>query len=330
MRRREFIMLLGGAAVAWPLARHTHDLNRVRRVGVLMSNAASDPLGLSRVSIFRQELQELGWKEGRNLKIEVRWSGGDPSRINDYSAELVKFAPDIIVANGSPVLAAMEQATRSIPIVFAVVNDPVEQGFIPSMAHPGGNVTGFSFIEFSLFGRALQLLKQMAPGVSHVGFMFRPADHPYYDTKLKSLAADEQVLPTEVVSAPVTSNAEIENQVTKLAAQPGGGLIVPAGTFTLAHRQTILTSVAQHGVPAVHSYRAAVVEGGLMSYAPDTVDIFRRCASYVDRILKGEKPADLPAQAPTKFELVLNLKTAKILGLDVPPTLLALADEVIE
>jgi putative tryptophan/tyrosine transport system substrate-binding protein len=330
MRRREFITLLGGAAAAWPLAGHTQELDRLRRVGVLMSNAASDPLGLSRVAIFRQELQELGWKEGRNLKIEVRWSGGDASRINDLSAELVKFAPDIIVANGSPVLAAMEQATRSIPIVFAVVNDPVEQGFIPSMAHPGGNVTGFSFIDFPLFGRSLQLLKQIAPGVTHVGFMFRPADHPYYDTKLKSLAADEQVLPTEVVSAPVTSNAEIENQVAKLAAQPGAGLIVPAGTFTLAHRQAILASLVQHGVPAIHSYRAAVVEGGLMSYAPDTVDIFRRCASYVDRILKGEKPADLPAQAPIKFELVLNLKTAKTLGLDVPPTLLALADEVIE
>jgi ABC-type uncharacterized transport system substrate-binding protein len=330
MRRREFITLLGGAAAAWPLAGHTQDLDRLRRVGVLMTNTASDPLGLSRVSIFRQELHELGWKEGRNLKIEVRWSGGDASRINGYSAELVKFAPDIIVANGSPVLAAMEQATRSIPIVFAVVNDPVEQGFIPSMAHPGGNVTGFSFIDFPLFGKSLQLLKQMAPGVTHVGFMFRPADHPYYDTKLKSLAADEQVLPTEVVSAPVTSNTEIENQVTKLAGQPGGGLIVPAGTFTLAHRQAILASLAQHGVPAIHSYRAAVVEGGLMSYAPDTVDIFRRCASYVDRILKGEKPADLPAQAPIKFELVLNLKTAKTLGLDVPPTLLALADEVIE
>jgi len=330
MRRRDFITLLGSAAAVWPLAGHAQDSDRLRRVGMLMSNTASDPLGLSRVSIFRQELQELGWKEGRNLKIEVRWSGGDASRINDYSAELVKFVPDIIVANGSPVLAATEQATRSIPIVFVVVNDPVEQGFIPSMAHPGGNVTGFSFIDFPLFGRSLQLLKQMAPGVTHVGFMFRPADHPHYDTKLKSLAADEQVLPTELVSAPVTSNAEIENQVTKLAAQPGGGLIVPAGTFTLAHRQAILASVAQHGVPAIHSYRAAVVEGGLMSYAPDTVDIFRRCASYVDRILKGEKPADLPAQAPIKFELVLNLKTAKTLGLDLPPTLLALADEVIE
>jgi putative ABC transport system substrate-binding protein len=222
----------------------------------------------------------------------------------------------------------MEQATRSIPIVFVVVNDPVEQGFIPSMARPGGNVTGFSFIDFPLFGKSLQLLRQIAPGVTRVGFMFRPADHPYYDAKLKLLATE--VLPTEVVRAAVGSNAEIESEVARLAAQPGGGLIVPAGTFTLAHRQAILASVAQHGVPTIHSYREAVVEDGLMSYAPDTVDIFRRCASYVDRILKGEKPADLPAQAPIKFELVVNLKTAKTLGLDVPPTLLALADEVIE
>jgi putative tryptophan/tyrosine transport system substrate-binding protein len=211
-----------------------------------------------------------------------------------------------------------------------VVNDPVEQGFILSMAHPGGNVTGFLFIDFPLFGRSLQLLKQMAPGVIRVGFMFRPADHPYYDTKLKSFAADRQILPTEIVRATVGSDAEVEGQVGKLAEQPGSGLIVPAGTFTLAHRQAILASVAQHSIPTIHSCRAAVVEGGLMSYAPDTVDIFRRSASYVDRILKAEKPADLPAQAPIKFELVVNLNTAKTLGLDVPPTLLALADEVIE
>ncbi len=328
MRRREFIILFGGASAMWPLAAHAREPDRLRRLGVLMSNAESDPLGQSRISAFRQELQDLGWKEGRNLKIELRWSGGDTSRIKDYSAELVRLAPDVIVANGTPVIAAMEEATRSTPIVFVVVNDPVEQGFIRSMAHPGGNVTGFSFIDFPLFGKSLQLLRQIAPGVTRVGFMFRPADHPYYDAKLKSLATE--VLPTEVVRAAVGSKAEIESEVARLAAQPGGGLIVPAGTFTLAHRQAILASVAQHGVPTIHSYREAVVEGGLMSYAPDTVDIFRRCASYVDRILRGEKPADLPAQAPIKFELVVNLKTAKTLSLDVPPTLLALADEVVE
>ena len=330
MRRREFITLIGGAAAAWPLTARAQGPDRLRRLGVLMSTAESDPLGQSRISAFRQELQEQGWKEGRNLKIELRWSGGDASRIKDYTAELVRLAPDVIVANGSLILAAMEQATRSIPIVFVVVNDPVEQGFIPNMAHPGGNVTGFSFIDFPLFGKSLQLLRQIAPGVMRIGFMFRPADHPYYDAKLMLFATDKQVLPTEVVRAAVGSNAEIESQVAKLAAQPGGGLIVPAGTFTLTHLQATVASVAQHGVPTIHSYREAVVEGGLMSYAPDTMDIFRRSASYVDRILKGEKPADLPAQAPIKFELVVNLKTAKTLGLDVPPNLLALADEVVE
>ena len=329
MRRREFITLVGSAAAMWPLTGHAQDSDRLRRVGMLMSNSPGDPLGLSRVSIFRQTLQELGWKEGRDLKIEVRWSGGDLSLIKDYCAELIKFAPDIIVANGSPVLAVVAQATRAVPIVFAVVNDPVEQGFIPSMAHPGGNLTGFSFIDFPLFGRSLQLLQQMAPGVAHVGFMFRPADLPYYDTKLQSLA-NKQTDPTEIVRVAVDSIAEVESQVAMLAEQPGIGLIVPATTFTLANRQAIVASVARHSVPTIHSYRQAVVEGGLMSYAPDTVDIFRRSASYVDRILKGEKPADLPVQAPIKFELVVNLTTAKTLGLDAPPALLAIADEIIE
>jgi putative ABC transport system substrate-binding protein len=240
------------------------------------------------------------------------------------------LVPDVIVTNGSPATAAMEQATRSIPIIFVVVSDPVEQGFIASLAHPGGNVTGFSFVDFPLFGKSLELLRQIAPKVTRVGLMFRPADHPYYDDSLKSLAADKQILPTVVAQAAVGSEAEIEGEVAKLAAGPGGGLIVAADTFTLVHRQTIIASVAQHGVPAIHSYREAVVEGGLISYASDSVDIFHRSAAYVDRILKGEKPADLPAQAPTKFEFAINLKTAKALGLDVPPTLLALADQVIE
>jgi putative tryptophan/tyrosine transport system substrate-binding protein len=330
--RRKFISALGGtvamSSLPLPHAARAEKADRLRRIGVLMGTPESDPLGQSRISAFFQELQKLGWEEGRNLKIELRWSGGDASRIKDYTAELVRLAPDVIVANGSPVVAAMGQATRSIPIVFVVVADPVEQGFIPSMAQPGGNVTGFSFVDFPLFGKSLQLLRQIAPGVTRVGFMFRPADNPYYDAKLKSLATE--VLPTEVVRTAVGSNTEIESQVAKLAAQPGGGLLVAGGGFTLTHRQAILASVAQHSVPTSFAYREAVVEGGLMSYAPDTVDIFRRSAFYVDRILKGEKPGDLPAQAPTKFEFVVNVKTAKALGLDIPPTLLALADEVIE
>jgi putative ABC transport system substrate-binding protein len=328
MRRREFITLLGGVAAAWPLVARAE--GRLRRLGVLMSTAESDPLGQARVAALRAGLEELGWREGGNLKIDLRWSGSDANRLNDYTAELVRLAPEVIVTNGTPATAAMKQATRSIPIVFAVVNDPVEQGLIASLAHPGGNITGFSFVDFPLFGKSLELLRQIAPKVTHVGLMFRPADHPYYDDYLKSFAVDKRILPTVVTRAAVGSDAEIESEVAKLRAQPGGGLIVAPDTFTLGHREVILASVAQHGVPAIHTYREAVVEGGLMSYGPDTVDIFRRSAAYVDRILKGEKPVDLPAQAPIKFEFVINLKTAKTLGLDVPPTLLAIADEVIE
>jgi ABC-type uncharacterized transport system substrate-binding protein len=303
MRRREFIAaLLGGAAAVWPLAAPAEQSQQTRRLGVLMATAGSDPLGQQRVAALRAGLRELGWREGGNLQIEIRWSGGDASRLKDYTADLLRLAPDVIVTNGTPATAAMEQATRSIPIVFVIVNDPVEQGLIASLAHPAGNVTGFSFVDFPLFGKSLDLLRQLAPKVTRVGIMFRPADHPYYDDYLMSFAADKRILPTVLVRAAVSSDAEIESEVAKLAAQPGGGLIVAPDTFTLTHRQVILTSVAQHGIPAIHAYREAVVEGGLMSYAPDSVDIFHRSAAYVDRILKGEKPADLPAQTPIKFE----------------------------
>ncbi len=333
MRRREFLTVLAGAAVppiSWPLAARAQKAQRPRRLGVLMVTAESDPLGQQRFGALRSGLQELGWREGGNLQIDVRWSAGDANRLKDYTAELVRLAPDVIVTNGSPATGAMEHATRSIPIVFVVVSDPAEQGFIANLAHPGGNVTGFSFVDFPLFGKSLELLRQIASKVTRVGLMFRAADHPYYDKYLQSLAADKQILPTVLARAAVGSEAEIEGEVAKLAAQPGGGLIVAADTLTLVHRQAIIAAVARHGVPAIHSYREAVVEGGLMSYAPDSIDIFHRSAAYVDRILKGEKPADLPAQAAIKFEFAINLKTAKALGLDVPPTLLALADEVIE
>jgi putative ABC transport system substrate-binding protein len=295
-----------------------------------MSNAESDPLGQERIAALRAGLRELGWSEGGNLRIDVRWAGSDGSRLTEYAAELVGLAPDLVIANGTPGTKAMEQATRSIPIVFAVVNDPVDQGIIVSFAHPGGNVTGLSFVDFPLFGKSLELLRQIAPRVTRVALMFRPMDHPYYDEYLKAFVVDKQVIPTVVTRAAVTSVAEIESEVMMLAEPPMGGLIVAPDTFTVANRQTILASVAQHGIPAIHAYRQAVVEGGLMSYAPDTLDIFRRSAAYVDRIFKGAKPGDLPAQGPVKFEFVINLKTAKALGLDVPPTLLALADEVIE
>ncbi len=327
--RREFISVFGSAAT-WPFAARAQKVERVRRVGVLIGTAESDPLGQARVAALREGLRELGWSESGNLRLDLRWSGSDADRLKDYTAELVRLAPDVIVVNGTAATAAVEQATRSIPIVFAVVNDPVEQGLIASLAHPGGNVTGFSFVDFALFGKSLELLRDIARNVARVGLMFRPADHPHYDDYLKSFAADKQILPTVVTRAAVGSDAEIEGEVAKIAAQPGGGLIVVPDSFTLGHRQTILASAAKHSVPAIHAYRQAVVEGGLMSYAPDSVDILRRSASYVDRILKGERPADLPTQAPTKVDLVINLKTAKALGLTIPDKLLALADEVIE
>ena len=332
MRRRRFLALCGGAAAAAasPVGARAQKHERARRLGVLMSNPESDPLGQARIATLRAGLLELGWSEASNLRIDVRWAGSDASRINDYAAELVRLAPDVIVTNGTPGTAVTERATRSIPIVFAVVNDPVEQGLIAGLAHPGGNVTGLSFVDFPLFGKSLELLRQIAPTLTRVGLMFRPADHPYYDDYLKSFAADKRILPTVITRAGVTTAAEIEGEVGNLAGPPPGGLIVAPDTFTVANRQTILASVAQHSVPAIHAYRQAVVEGGLMSYAPDTLDIFRRSAAYVDRILKGAKPGDLPAEAPSKFEFVLNLRTAKALGLEVPATLLALADEVIE
>ena len=330
MRRREFIALIGGAAAIRPLGARAQKRAGPLRLGVLMSNAESDPLGQERIAALRAGLRELGWSEGGNLRIDVRWAGSDASRLTEYAAELVGLAPDVVIANGTPGTKAMEQATRSIPIVFAVVNDPVDQGIIVSFAHPGGNVTGLSFVDFPLFGKSLELLRQIAPRVTRVALMFRPMDHPYYDEYLKAFVVDKQVIPTVVTRAAVTSVAEIESEVMMLAEPPTGGLIVAPDTFTVANRQTILASVAQHGIPAIHAYRQAVVEGGLMSYAPDTLDIFRRSAAYVDRIFKGAKPGDLPAQGPVKFEFVINLKTAKALGLDVPPTLLALADEVIE
>jgi putative ABC transport system substrate-binding protein len=330
MRRRQFITLLGGAAAFVPLAARAQQAAAVRRIGVLMGQAESDPLGQKRVAAFRQGLQELGWTEGRNLQVEWRWAAGSEKRIQDYAGELAKLAPDVVVANGTPVIAAMEKATHSIPTIFVIVNDPVEQGFVSNMAHPGGNVTGFSYIDYTVVGKSLEMLKEIAPGVTRVGLMFDPATTPHYDAYLHAFQTDPGKLSLKLARAGVSSDANIEDEIAKLAAEPGGGLIVPPDTFTIAHRQAILQAAALHRLPAMFMLDEFVEDGGLMSYAPDTIDIFRRSASYVDRILKGESPADLPVQAPTRFELVINLKTAKALGLTVPPTMLALADKVIE
>ena len=330
MRRREFLMLLGSAAAAWPRAARAQQPDRMRRIGVLMSIEEGDPEGQARVAAFRQGLRELGWTEGGNLRIDWRWSGGDLARVRAYATELVRLAPEVIVANSSPVLAAVREATRSIPIVFVIVNDPVAQGFIASLARPGGNVTGFTFLEYSMVGKSLELLKQVAPRVTRVAFMYHPETYPYYNYYLPALEANARQYSVEVMDATVRAEADIEAVVARLATTPGGGLIVAPDAYTLVHRAAIVRSAGQHRIPAIYSYRQIVKEGGLMSYAPDTAAVFRRSASYVDRILKGANPAELPAQAPTRVDFVINLKVAKELGLDVPPAVLALADEVIE
>jgi putative ABC transport system substrate-binding protein len=330
LRRREFIMLIAGAAAALPVGARAQRAERIRRLGMLMSNSEDDPLAQARVTAFRQALAELGWVEGRDLNIEWRWTGGDITRVREYATELVRLAPDVIVANGTPSVAALKQATTSIPIVFVVVNDPVAQGIIVSMAHPGGNITGFSFLEYSMVGKSLEMLKQVAPGTVRVAIMFNPDTYPYYALHLRSFETVARTLSLQLTAAQVRSSEEIDEVVAKLAQQPGSALLITPDPYLVVHRGAVVRAAGQYRVPATYSYRQHVQEGGLMSYGADTVDIFRRSASYIDRILKGTSPADLPAQAPVKFEIAINLKTAKALGLDIPPNLLALADDVIE
>jgi putative tryptophan/tyrosine transport system substrate-binding protein len=330
MRRREFITLVGGIVVVWPLAAHAQRSERVRRMGVLMGISEDDPQAGTRVAIFRQALADLGWTEGHNLKIEWRWTSGDIARVREYAAELVRLAPDVILANGTPNVAAVKQATKSIPIVFVVVNDPVAQGFIASMAHPGGNITGFSFLEYSMVGKSLEMLKQVLPGVARVAVMFNPDTYPYYNIHLRSFDPVARMLSLELTGLLIRNPTEIEGEIAKLGRQQGQALLVTPDPFMVVHRGEIIRAAEQYRVPATYSYRQHVQEGALMSYGADTFDIFRRSATYIDRILKGTSPAGLPAQAPVKFEMAINLKTARALGLEVPDKLLALADEVIE
>ena len=329
MRRREFITLLGGAA-AWPLAAYAQQPQRIPQIGVLMGVAESDPGGQTRIAAFRQGLADLGWAVGRNIHLEYRWAAGDIDRARAYAAELVALAPEVLVGNGTPALTALRDATRSIPIVFVVVNDPVGQGFIANLARPGGNITGFSFLEYSMIGKSLELLKQLAPSTHRFAVMFNPETTPHYTVFLRSFETVPPPRPLEIKATPIGTEADIEQAVAQIAREPGGGLIVPPDTFTVVHRGLIIRTAAQHRVPAIFSYRQFVREGALIAYGPDTTDIFQRSASYVDRILKGANPGDLPVQAPNKFELAINVKTARRLGLDLPPTLLGLADEVIE
>ena len=330
MKRREFIAVLGGAA-AWPLAARAQQPDRVRRIGLLIgASEENDAESLARITAFRQGLEALGWTEGRNIWIDYRFGGGDVARIKTYAAELVNAEPDVIVANSAAVVAALKHATSTIPIVCAAVNDPVEQGFVASLARPGGNITGFIYVEFPMLGKWLELLKEMVPSVRRAALLFNPETTPYYPVWLREFKALPQTPAVDLVAAPVHNESEIETAIVALAGEPGGGLIAASDPFNTGHRGLIMTLAKRHWVPAIYQIRQFAVEGGLMSYGPDTHDIFRRSASYVDRILRGEKPADLPVQAPTKLELVINLKTAKALGLTISPTLLARADEVIE
>ena len=330
MQRREFITLLGASTFAWPLAARAQQATGVRRVAFLHPYPENDAEVLARVIAFREGLESLGWTENRNIRIEHRYSGGDLGRIRAYATELVHSAPGLIVGSGTPIAAALKEATSTIPIVFNLVNDPVGQGFVASLSRPGGNITGFTFIDFPLIGKWLEMIKEIAPGVRHIALMFNPDTTPFYPAFLHELEAANKSLAVELSASPVHDEAEVEAAITALAREPGGGLIAAPDAFINNHRRAIMTLTEQHRLPAIYGFRQFAREGALISYGPDSGDIVRRSAGYVDRILKGERPADLPVQAPTKYELVINLKTAKALGIDVPLHLQQIADEVIE
>jgi putative ABC transport system substrate-binding protein len=328
MRRREFITLLAGAAAAWPFAVRGQQAD-LRRIGVLMTLAKGDPEEQSRYATFLQGLQQLGWTEGRNVRIDTRWSAGNAADIRKYAAELVALAPDVIVTSGAAGLGAMLQATRTVPIVFAIVPDPVGAGFVNSLSRPGGNATGFLMFEYSLCAKWLELLKQIAPDVTRAAVLRDPA----ITAGIGQFAVIQSVAPlvgVDVSPVNMSNAAEIERSVAAFARSADGGLILTASALSAVHRDLIIALAARYKLPAVYQERTYVAGGGLVSYGPNFLDQYRRAASYVDRILKGEKPADLPVQAPVKYELVINLKTAKALGLDVPLPLQLRADEMIE
>jgi ABC-type uncharacterized transport system substrate-binding protein len=330
MRRREFVAGLGGAA-AWPLAARAQQPGRMRRIGHLENGAENDPEQQARVAALREGLAKLDWVEGRNFHIDVRFAAGDGDRARTYAAELVRLAPDVILANGNAALQPLQQATRTIPIVFTNVSEPVVFGFVQSLAHPGGNITGFTNLEPTVGAKWLQLLKEIAPRVTRVAVMFNPGLNPLAATqRFRSTEAAATNFAVDVVMAAVHARAEIEAVMTTLGREPGGALILPGDAFTSLHRKLIVELAARYRLPAISSARFFTAEGGLVSYGVDGVDQYRKAAGYVDRILRGEKPADLPVQQPTKFELLINLKTARTLGLTVPDRLLALADKVIE
>jgi putative tryptophan/tyrosine transport system substrate-binding protein len=330
LRRREFITLLGGTALTAPRAAFAQATDRMRRIGVLMPLAVDDPEGNSRLAAFLDRLQQLGWTDGRNVRIDARWPASDPDRTRKYAAELVALAPDVILASSTAPVAALQQVTRSVPIVFAAAIDPVGAGFVASMARPGGNTTGFSSFEYSLSGKWLELLKEMAPNLTRVAVLRDPTLAAGIGQFAVIQAMAPPSLAVELAPIDVRAPGEIEGAITAFASKPNGGLIVTVSAPAATYRDLIVSLATRYRLPNIHAYRYFPASGGLASYGPDTADGFRRAADYVDRILKGEKPADLPVQSPTKYQLVINLKAAKVLGLVVPSALLARADEVIE
>jgi putative ABC transport system substrate-binding protein len=332
MRRREFIItVLGGAATYWPLTTHAQQPERIRRIGVLMGYAESGSSGQALIAAFRDGLQKFGWTEGHNTRIDIRWAAPeDAESIRHFAKELVALRPDLVISSTTPTTAALMQETRTIPIVFPALSDPVGSGLVASFSRPGGNVTGFNVSEPTQTGKWVELLKEIAPRIARVVMLFNPASAPYAEYWLNPFKAAARSFATEAIVAPVHETSELESVIATQAREPNSGLIAMPDSFTIAHRLRIISFAAHYRLPAIYPYRFFAEVGGLLSYGVDLVDNYRRVATYVDRILKGEKPSELPVQAPVKFELVINLKAAKTLGLEVPAELLGRADEVIE
>ena len=329
MRRREFITLIGSLAAAWTLGARAQQPERMRRIGFLTPTVESDPEAQLPVAAFRNGLEEHGWIDGRNIRIDYRFGGGDANLMPKFAKELVELRPDVIVASATAAATAVRQQTLSIPIVFVQIPDPVATGYVTNLARPDGNITGFTNFEFSIGGRWLQVLKECSPGVSRIAVVFDPAN-PSWAAYLRTIEAAAPSFSVQLTPVGVHDAAEVENGITTFAREPNGALVVLPGPATVAHRGPIIAMAARHRLPAIFPYRYFVTDGGLMSYGVNVSDLHKQAATYVDRLLKGAKPADLPVVLPTKFDLVLNLKTAKALGLTIPPTLLTSADEVIE
>jgi putative tryptophan/tyrosine transport system substrate-binding protein len=328
--RRKFVAALGGVSLAWPLPVRAQQDKRLRRIGVLMALSVDDPEAQLRAKAFEAALRDLGWTQERNLRIEYRWAPPDPDRLRVLAAELIEITPDVILAGSTPVLAALLKQSTTVPMVFVQVTDPVGNGFVPNLARPGGNITGFTNFEFSMGGKWLEMLTEVAPRIRRVGVLFNPQTAPYAKSFTQSMETAAQTLSIEQFAMPVQDVVAVEDAIDAIAREPNSGLIVLPDANTVSYRDAIIAGAARHRLPDIYPFRSFAVSGGLLSYGTDVADVFRRAASDVDRILNGAKPADLPVQAPTKFELVINLKTAKALGIAVPQSLLATADEVIE